>query len=38
MNKDGLLNIINYRVETGYSCLKEAESHPENGFLSTAIT
>jgi len=37
MEKEELINIVNYRVETSYSAIKESESHLANGFLSTAM-
>lgn len=37
MEKEELINIVNYRIETSYGALKESESHLSNGFLSTAM-
>ena len=37
MEKEELINIVNYRVETSYSAINESESHLSNGFLNTAM-
>lgn len=37
MEKEELINIVNYRVETSYGAINESESHLANGFLSTAM-
>jgi uncharacterized protein (UPF0332 family) len=37
MDKQDILNIVNYRVELAYNTIKESESHITNGFLNTAM-
>ncbi|MEI7813120.1 MAG: HEPN domain-containing protein [Ignavibacteria bacterium] len=37
MDKEELINIVNYRIETSYGAIKESESHLSLGFLSTAM-